>query len=559
MAANHLNRNGPAPASVTANATRRRRRGNFLVTLCTLVILSLTVAVSPARAERDPLLEVLIRKGVLTPEEAEQVQREAKDLEKAREKKTEKQVEQKVEQKVTASQQQVTTEVKEQVAAVEKKVDKIPVLSEALKGLSIGTLCYIDYSAGNIPIRNDGHIGSNLWTLQRGYLNVVKEITPWLYARWTPDLTQDTTSGNWILRMKYLYAELRPPNAGNILTQMKNEIGLGHTPWHDFEESIYPYRCQGTIPIERAGVFSSADLGINIRGNFGGVLPDYKERVGVPLTTAGLYDGKYGTWQLGVYNGAGYTAIEQQTKKAIEGRITYRPMPDHLPGFQLTYFGIYGKGNNNNNQSFGLPTSQTVPGKTPALTKPLPFDNFYPDWVTHMGYLSYQHPWFILTAQRWASKGNQAGNWTTTPGIPDYRIGKRANSLWTRGYSAFGDLTVPLPLSIPFWEQDKDHQFPLHVFCRNDWFNGDQNQIVSRDCKFTKLISGVAYHLYKDNMILFCYEKTWYGGDYGNNGGTGNTQGTTRNGTTNRIANVTTNGFHLGDDTRLQVVFQAAY
>jgi polyhydroxyalkanoate synthesis regulator phasin len=131
MAANHLNRNGPPPASVTADATRRRHRGNFLVTLCTLVILSLTVAVSPARAERDPLLEVLIRKGVLTPEEAEQVQREAKDLGKARDKKTEKQVEQKVEQKVTASQQQVTTEVKDQLAAVEKKVENFPVLPAA--------------------------------------------------------------------------------------------------------------------------------------------------------------------------------------------------------------------------------------------------------------------------------------------------------------------------------------------------------------------------------------------------------------------------------------------
>lgn len=50
------------------------------------------------------------------------------------------------------------------------------------------------------------------------------------------------------MRLKYLYAELRPPDAGPF-TDMKSEIGMGHIPWLDFEEHINPYRCQGTMPL----------------------------------------------------------------------------------------------------------------------------------------------------------------------------------------------------------------------------------------------------------------------------------------------------------------------
>ena len=69
-------------------------------------------------------------------------------------------------------------------------------------------------------------MGLNQFTLTRGYLTVTKEITPWLAARSTTDIFQDTdagasSNGSWVVREKYLYAELRPPNAGNVLTQNK--------------------------------------------------------------------------------------------------------------------------------------------------------------------------------------------------------------------------------------------------------------------------------------------------------------------------------------------------
>jgi hypothetical protein len=475
---------------------------------------------------------VLIRKGVLTPQEAVQIQKEARDLEQEREKKLDK--------KVSESEQKVTNQVDQKVAAVEKKVEKKTAdwqLPEALKGLKIGVLAYVDYSVGNQPIfyrpnptapwnastpytRTRGHRGWNDFRLTRGYLNITKEITPWLHARYTPDIHQDAT-GDWKLRQKYLYAELRPPNAGRVLTQMKSEIGLGHIPWLDFEEHINPYRCQGTMAIERAGLMNSADLGVNLRGNFGGRLANAKEVVGNDH-----YDGRYGSWHIGVYNGCGYHAPENNENKPVEYRVTVRPLPDYLPGFQASYFGVYGKGNTSSRTRLGAP-----------------FADYFPDWLTHLGFLSYQHPWFILTAQTFASKGNQSGNWTMQPAFPG-AIGGRANSLWTRGYSIFGDVKVPLKIM---------DDYRLHAFYRTDWFNADSAQEIAQSAKYTKLITGLAYHIYKNNMLLLVYEKTWYGRDYGAANGAG------YNGTDGTVVSWNTDGAHLGDDERFQMVYQIAY
>ncbi|MFI5329535.1 MAG: cell envelope integrity protein TolA [Desulfobaccales bacterium] len=516
----------------------------------------------------DELLDLMVDEGAITPEKAQkikdkarkidQVKKAEEDAKRARELqqvKQEAKEEAKVEAKAEAS--------KEAQAVVTKNNTDLGLggISKALKGLNVGVLAYIDYSAGDRPTfrgplttstgkppansgnfgRNvDGHVGSDQWTLTRGYLTVTKEITPWLAARSTTDIFQDAANTSWLVREKYLYAELRPPNLGNFLTQNKSEVGLGHTPWHDFEETVYPYRCQGTIPIERAGVFSSADIGVSIRGNFGGQLANAEEKTG----NAG-YDGRYGSWHLGVYNGCGYSAAEVNQNKVPEYRVTIRPLPDYLPGLQATYFGLYGKGNSSTRTQFNT----AFPG--PAWVQ------YYPDWVVNQGYLSYQHPWFILTAQVFASKGNQAGNWITQPNGPK-PIGIRADSLWTMGYSVFGDVKVPLQL----WSgSDK---YPLHVFYRTDWFNADQNHEIAESAKYTKMITGIAYHLYKNNMILLDYEKTWYGQDYAANFGPPGTIGAGGglawpSSLTARTVASTSNGGNLGTDQRFQVVFQISY
>ena len=405
-----------------------RRVGIWAMAMLMCLASADLAVVKPAWAlSGDELLDLMVDEGAITPEKAQKIKEKARKIDKVKKAEEDAKRAQELQQVKQEAKAEAKVEANKEAQAVVAKNSTdlgLGEISKALKGLNVGMLAYVDYSVGNRPTfkgpltptgsgrfgRNiDGSVGLNQWTLTRGYLTVTKEITPWLYARSTTDIFQDTANGSWLLREKYLYAELRPPNLGNVLTQNKAEIGLGHTPWHDFEETVYPYRCQGTIPIERAGVFSSADIGVNLRGNFGGQLANAKELTGNPG-----YDGRYGSWHVGVYNGSGYNSTETTNtpnstppgpgnyqNKVPEYRVTLRPLPDLLPGFQATYFGLYGKGNTSSANNFGAP-----------------FLNYFPDWIVNMGYLSYQNPWVILTAQMFWTKGNQAGNWTTQPTGP---------------------------------------------------------------------------------------------------------------------------------------------
>ncbi|MBW2216411.1 MAG: hypothetical protein JRF34_04370, partial [Deltaproteobacteria bacterium] len=325
--------------------------------------------------DNNKLLEKLIEKGIITREEAEEIKEEEQKAEEQRQEKI--------------------------VKAVEEKELAIP---KALKGLKVGMLAYIDYSYGDEPESNNGESSLNRFKLTRGYLTVEKEILPWFHTRITLDTHEDNEE-DWKMRLKYLYAELRPPDLG-FLTNMKSEIGMGHMPWLDFEEHINPYRCQGTMAIERAGTFNSADLGVSLRGNFAGRLEQAEE-----ITGNHHYDGRYGGWHLGVYNGPGYHETEENTNKVIEGRLTLRPLPDVIPGLKLSYFGLYGEGDNDTN-----PAGE------------------YPDYEVNLGMLSYQNPWLIMTGQYFLTKGNSKGSWFDAQG----------DALDTKGYSMFGSVKLPI-------------------------------------------------------------------------------------------------------------------
>ena len=96
---------------------------------------------------------------------------------------------------------------------------------------------------------------------------------------------------------------------------------------------------------------------------------------------------------VGVYNGCGYSAAENNYQTRC--RNTASPSGlcrTVLPGFQATYFGLYGKGNS-------TPSANLTVLAAPFLSQ------YFPDWIVNMGYLSYQHPWFMLTAQMFWSQG----------------------------------------------------------------------------------------------------------------------------------------------------------
>ena len=271
-------------------------------------------------------------------------------------------------------------------------------LPKALQGLKVGGVVYLSYVAGK---SNDKTY--NEFQLKRGYFDVQKSLTPFLSGRYTTDITQ-LSSGDWETRMKYLYAKFTF-NAGSFLTQPNVEFGQGHAPYHDFWEAINGYRLQGTMFLERSGVFTSADRGVVFGSNFGGEMDgDYKKNVN------GHYAGRYGSTQIGVYNGGGYHAKEMNENKVVQARVTVRPVPDQVPGLQLSVVGMDGKGN-----------------VTPTPGMPLP------DWRGANAMLSYQSRTVTGTAEAYAGKGNQAGS----------AIGSDGRSLDQNGYSFFASLKLP--------------------------------------------------------------------------------------------------------------------
>jgi len=388
----------------------------------------------PAQEEpvMDPLLRLLVKKGVVTTEEAVELQREYEAMKK------------------TGAPPAVTAVAGAAPAgkAPEMVAHEAPApLPNKLDGLHIGTLIYASYQDGRVYEGVPSETSRlNRFVIKRAYLNVKMDIAPYLQARVTPDIHQDST-GDWKTRFKYVYGKFHGKRLG-FIGKPSMEFGLAHMPWLDWEEAINGFRMQDTMFLERNHLFNSADLGVLLGGNFGGELSEeYRHEVNHH------YAGRWGSFQVGLYNGGGYHAVEQTSNKAIEGRISIRPLPDRLPGFQATAFGLSGKGN--------APTE--------------------PDWNLANFMLSYESPRFVVTGQYERGEGNQKGN----------MIDAEGNPLKHEGYSIFGRVRLGERRS---W----------HIIGRYDHFDPNRNSSTSdsRDL----WIAGVAWQFVGENYWLLDYQ-----------------------------------------------------
>ncbi|MFC1854237.1 hypothetical protein ACFL27_28975 [candidate division CSSED10-310 bacterium] len=361
---------------------------------------------------------------------------------------------------------------------------------KSLHGISFGFLAYLDYSNGDRALPAAVSENYNSFRNTRGYFTVKKKILPWMGMRVSFDIHQDDT-GDYKVRHKYLYVELKGRGAG-FFTDLKSEAGMGHMPWLDFEEHINPYRCQGTMAIERAGTFNSADLGVSLRGYFGGHLEDAEARTGTHY-----YTGKWGSWHFGVYNGGGYHAPEKNENKVLEGRITLRPLPYVLPGLQFSALGIFGQGN---------------------VAEDEEADVEAPDYNVNIFMVSFEHPRFVATAQYYMTEGNAKGAWIDADG----------EALKTEGYSVFGKVKMPFLNN------------RLSLWGRFDHFdaNADDQIPGADDATYDLIIGSATYDFYNGNLLLLGFETTEFGEDSGGK------------------KNSPEVGNKLGDESKFQVVWQ---
>jgi len=317
---------------------------------------------------------------------------------------------------------------------------------KALKDIKFEFLTYLSYQDGE-----SSGADYSKFVLKRGYFTVKKTVLPWFSARLTTDITQvsDSTEGNSLdgstaLRIKYLYGQFNLPSNA-LLTKPNIEVGQVHMPWLDFEEHVNYFRLQDPMFIERNGILNSADIGITFSSLLGGTMDDdYQKRVN------SHYPGRYGSVSFGIYNGGGYHASEKNDNKVFMARLTIRPLPDVLPGMQLSYFGTTGKGNTSTE----------------------------PDWTTNLGFISYEHEYVTVTGTYYTGTGKQSGS----------------DENDREGYSVFAEIKPIKKISI---------------IGRYD--NFDPNTDMSND-EADRYIGGVAYMLDKPhkNMVLLDYETVNY-------------------------------------------------
>jgi len=409
-----------------------------LVAVVTAGFLVATGGWAEESGELERLLQLLVKRGMITLDEARAVQAEH-----------DRRAAEAAAPKPEAADATTQTTPPEPVAK-EVSIASAGATFEGVENLKIGTLAYLSYQNG---ANSSGDYSQFL--VKRVYLDIRKQITPYFSARMTPDAHQEG-DGDIEVRFTYAYGQFNWKGSG-LLQKPYIEFGVAHMPWIDFEEHINRFRMQDTMFMERNGLFNSADIGVLFGANLGPELDEeYRGRVD------NYYAGRWGSFGVGVYNGGGYHAVENNDGKALEGRLTLRPMPDAAPGLQFSVFGVTGDGN-----------APDDPGAT------------VPEWDVLAGMLSYESPRLVLTAQYEQGSGNQKGN----------LVGPDGRALDHDGYSLFTEVRL-----------DRDQKWSL--IGRYDRFEVAREDPLNDVSE--RWIAGIAWRFFKGNYWLLDYDRVEY-------------------------------------------------
>lgn len=155
----------------------------------------------------------------------------------------------------------------------------------------------------------------------RAYLTANGRFPGGITTRITADIFNGGSAGGLhAFRIKYAYVTWTPDSSA-----LTFKIGQMHTPLLDWEEALWDYRMQGTMPMERAGYLSSSDFGIGVDGKFHG------DRF---------------NFQAGVYNGENYSGPIGDQRKDLMARASFRLMDTddgtRVGGLRVSAYGQYG-------------------------------------------------------------------------------------------------------------------------------------------------------------------------------------------------------------------------
>ena len=105
-----------------------------------------------------------------------------------------------------------------------------------------------------------GH--QNQFSIQRAYINLLGRFGGGITTRVTTDIAPANV-GNQQIRLKYAFLGWTPTNSN-----LTYKFGLVQTPYVDWEETLWDYRMQGPIAVDRNFYMSSADVGAGVDGRW---------------------------------------------------------------------------------------------------------------------------------------------------------------------------------------------------------------------------------------------------------------------------------------------------
>jgi len=201
---------------------------------------------------------------------------------------------------------------------------------QARPSVRVGGTIFYDYTFTNAPKSTDAdgnEYKGSAFDVRRAYINITGSMSPLISFRITPDIRRETSatsslSGSLNFRVKYAYVQFNldewMPSGSRV------RLGIHQTPYIESQEGVYRYRFQGTIFAERDGGLSSSDAGVSFRA----ALPD-----------------RYGTVQVGVYNGEGYSRPDNNGKVSVQLIGQVRPFAKSegvVSGLRTTVFYDHG-------------------------------------------------------------------------------------------------------------------------------------------------------------------------------------------------------------------------
>ncbi|MGA2193613.1 MAG: hypothetical protein ABSG42_09600 [Nitrospirota bacterium] len=326
--------------------------------------------------------------------------------------------------------------------------------------------------------KSTGGWDRNAFTINRGYINVLGDLTPEVSFRITPDVTRISTTayvtsvtttknaagavtavttttssapnaGDWELRLKYAYVDFH--NFLGIYPSLGIRMGQ-LTAWLDYEETLWQYRVIDKMLSDVEGFLSAGDLGVSTRGK-------------IP--------GNFGDWQADVINGKDYHTDATNKYKSVEARVTLTPLPfsPFTKGLNLTGFANVGRS-----------TRQTEQDR-------------YIAWASY----KYEDDLFLGGEYLWTLGSDSYVSSAVVPATQ--------RNIWGSGYSLLAWYRMPFLK-------------PLRILGRYDNFNHDEDPIAATTVStatlrnaensdiITRYIYGVSYDVNKYVMFVLDNERT---------------------------------------------------